>query len=424
MRNRRNVRTNKNKELLANKKFMMTIEILIIIIILSTGIIAFRKYQDNLLLAKQKEELTKQTEEIYTDIANLTSQDNGMEESKTIKISAVGDILCGTDMLADANDGSNNYDFHHMFANITQYTKNSDLSLGTFETNIVDSDYSGITKYNSPESFLQAIKETGISLVSLAHNHALDYGKSGLDATVKAINAQGMSITGIQNNSENENKEFTGIIKDVKGIKVAVLSYTYGLSNPELISEEEKNYANIYSKEKSEKDLEYAKSNSNYIIVIMHWGEVNDTNISEWQENVTNELIENGADMILGSHPSVIEPMKIIKNKDGKNILVAYSLGNYISSFKYENSDVELILNMEIIKKSDEEKAILKKVDYTPIYVLDNEKNDDDRFELCNMKGLALDYTNGNSKNISRKTYNKLINKLEWLDGIVNRREN
>ena len=80
----------------------------------------------------------------------------------------------------------------------------------------------------------------------------------------------------------------------------------------------------------------------------MHWGDVNSSTITDYQNNITGFLVNNDVDMILGSHPSVVEPMKIIQNAEGKNILVAYSLGNYISSLKYENADVELILNIQI----------------------------------------------------------------------------
>ena len=105
--------------------------------------------------------------------------------------------------------------------------------------------------------------------------------------------------------------------------------------------------------------------------------------------------------MILGSHPSVVEPMEIIQTEEGKNVLVAYSLGNYISTLKYANADVELILNIQIAKSSDSDKAILQKVDYTPIYVLDNGTKAENRFELTDMKKLAQDYANENTSKFS-----------------------
>ena len=192
------------------------------------------------------------------------------------------------------------------------------------------------------------------------------------------------------------------------------------MSNENELTEEEKLIANIYSEDLAKKDLEYAKENSNYIIAIMHWGDVNTSTISEYQNNITAFLVNNGVDMILGTHPAVVEPMKIIQNSEGKNILVAYSLGNYISTLNYDNADVELILNIQIAKTSDSDKAVLQKVDYTPIYVLDNGTKAENRFELTDMKQLAKDYANGDTSKISRQTYDKLIVKLEKLQNIVN----
>ena len=120
-----------------------------------------------------------------------------------------------------------------------------------------------------------------------------------------------------------------------------------------------------------------------------------------------------------GSHPSVVEPVELIKNENDEDVLVAYSLGNYISSFKYKNSDVEMIFNITISKKTDDEKATLESADYVPVYVLDNGSKSDDRFELKDMKKLALEYDQENDENITIKTYNEIIDKLTWLNQLM-----
>ena len=425
MRNRRNTRRkNTLVEKIYNKNYMIIFSILIATIIISIGIIQYRKYQDNLLLAKQSEELEKQTGEIFSLMEKDLSETKSSVEitrTTTAKIVAVGDILCQMDMIEDANSNGT-YDFSSMFANITKFVKDSNLAVGTLETNFVDTKYSGTGKYNSPREFLTAIKQSGIDLVSLAHNHELDYGIDGFNKTINEVQAQNIGITGISNNEENENKEFTGIIKEVNGIKIAFLGYTYGLSNESELAKEEKAVANIYSEDLVQKDLEYAKANSNYIIVIMHWGDVKTSAISENQKNITTFLVNNGVDAILGTHPTVVEPTEIIQDSEGKNILVAYSLGNYISTFKYDDADVELILNIQIAKASGSDKAVLQKVDYTPIYVLDNGRKAENRFKLTDMKKLAKDYANGDTSKISRRTYDELITKLEKLQNIVNNR--
>lgn len=424
MRNRRNTRRkNIVLDTITNKNFIIIVSILLAIMIISIVIIQCRKYQDKIMLAQQAEELEKQTGEIFTsmekDMNEATTASGEIVRTSTARIAAVGDILCQMDMVEDAySNGA--YDFSSMFSNITKFVQNSDLAIGTLETNFIDGKYSGVGKYNSPIEFLTAVKQSGIDLVSLAHNHELDYGIDGLNTTINKVQEQNISIIGISNNKENENKDFTGIIKEINGIKIAFIGYTYGLSNENELTEEEKLIANIYSEDLAKKDLEYAKENSNYIIAIMHWGDVNTSTISEYQNNITAFLVNNGVDMILGTHPAVVEPMKIIQNSEGKNILVAYSLGNYISTLNYYNADVELILNIQIAKTSDSDKAVLQKVDYTPIYVLDNGTKAENRFELTDMKQLAKDYANGDTSKISRQTYDKLIVKLEKLQNIVN----
>ena len=424
MRNRRNTRRkNIVLDTITNKNFIIIVSILLAIMIISIVIIQCRKYQDKIMLAQQAEELEKQTGKIFTsmekDMNEATTASGEIVRTSTARIAAVGDILCQMDMVEDAySNGA--YDFSSMFSNITKFVQNSDLAIGTLETNFIDGKYSGVGKYNSPIEFLTAVKQSGIDLVSLAHNHELDYGIDGLNTTINKVQEQNISIIGISNNKENENKDFTGIIKEINGIKIAFIGYTYGLSNENELTEEEKLIANIYSEDLAKKDLEYAKENSNYIIAIMHWGDVNTSTISEYQNNITAFLVNNGVDMILGTHPAVVEPMKIIQNSEGKNILVAYSLGNYISTLNYDNADVELILNIQIAKTSDSDKAVLQKVDYTPIYVLDNGTKAENRFELTDMKQLAKDYANGDTSKISRQTYDKLIVKLEKLQNIVN----
>lgn len=438
MRNRRNTRKrNVVLDTITNRNFIIIVSILLAIIIVAEGVIQIRKYQDRKLLAKQAEELEKQTGEIFTaienNLTNPSSDDETTGITRTARISAVGDILCQMDMIDDAKT-SDGYDFSHMFTEISKFVKNSDIAIGTLETNFVDGKYSGVGKYNSPIEFLKAVKDSGIGLVSLAHNHVLDYGTQGLETTISKIKEQNIEITGIKENLERtneqdentldeekqENPDFTGNIKEINGIKVAFLGYTYGLSNENEVNEEEKKKANIYSEELAKKDIEYAKQSSNYIIAIMHWGDVNSSEISEYQRNITSFLVENGVDMILGAHPSVVEPMEMIQTEEGKNVLVAYSLGNYMSTLKYDDANVELILNIQISKSSDSDKAVLQKVDYKPIYVLDNGTKAENRFELTDMKKLAQDYANGDTSRISRKTYESIISKLEKLQNTVN----
>lgn len=435
MRHRRNTRRkNIIVQTLTNKNFLIISSILIAIIIVLIGGLKLRSYLETKQIIEQAKKLDKETQEIFSamdqSLIDASTPSGDLQRVYNVDLSVVGDILCQMNMINDAKTDEETYNFTHMFSNIKQYVQNSDLAIGTLETNFTIDGYSDNELYNAPVELLQAVKESGIGLVSLAHNHVLDYGIDGIKETIASTKEQGIETVGIrknnlmtEENSQNEANDFTGIIKEVEGIKIAFLAYTYGLNGESSFTDEEKSVVNIYSEELALKDLEYAKQNSNYIIAIMHWGDVNSSEVSDEQNQITGFLVENGIDMILGSHPSVVQPMKIVQDSTGKNVLVAYSLGNYISTLQYENSDVEIILNISIAMKSNDNKAVLQKVSYTPIYMLDNGKSSENRYELVDMKEIIREYTEGDTSRISKSTYSKLVRQLEELQKIVNGEE-
>ena len=174
-----------------------------------------------------------------------------------------------------------------------------------------------------------------------------------------------------------------------------------------------------YIQNQLKEDLEYANKNADYNIIIMHWGNAYSTKPSKEQKNMAKFLVENGADIILGNHASAVQNMEIMKNKDGDNALVAYSLGNYISAETMDVSKIELVLNIEIRTDAENKKTVLSKVEYTPIYVLDNGEKAGNRYELIDMKGTAKAYANGNTKIVKKDTYNKLLDGLKLLERII-----
>ena len=416
-RSRRKKRTFKKiTDVISLKMFLSIMAILAVIIIACLGTIYYRSYQDKQLLAKQRQELDEKIESIFTETIQNIADSNSNKPDTIIRISAVGDILCGEEMLEDAKQGENNYSFDAMFQKITSLMKKSDISLGTMETNFVDKPYSGYGNRNSPKEFGEAVKNSGINLVSISTNHSLDYGIQGLNQTKKYLQNTGFSVVGDRLDEE------TVLIKTVKNTKIAFLSYTYGVEEQDKKKKEELEALNIYSEELAKKELEYAKENADYIFVIMHWGELYKTDPSKEQKEIADFLIENGANVILGNHPAAIQPMEVKQNSNGENVFVAYSLGNYISSINNDTSKVELVLNIELRKNGETGKVALSKVDYTPIYVLDNGNNASNRYELIDMKGVAKEYAGGNTKIVDKKTYQKLLEGLKLLEKVVEKR--
>lgn len=415
-RNRRNKRNFKKiTDVISLKTFLTILSILVAIIVVCLTTIFYRNYQDRQLLAKQRDELDKQIEDIFTETVQNIADSNDSKRDSIIRLSAVGDILCGDEMLKDAYDkSSDTYNFTPMLQNVSAFLKRSDIVVGTMETNFTENSYSGYgNKRNSPKEFAQAVKASGVNFASLSTNHNLDFGKSGLQETKDYLQELGYDTVG-DNLGENR-----VTIKTVKDTKLAFLSYTYGVEEQSLKSKQDLEAINIYSNKKAKEDLNYAKENADFTFVIMHWGDPYATKQNKKQEEIADFLIENGANVILGNHPAAIQPMEVRQNKEGENVFIAYSLGNYISSINKETSKVELVLNIQLRKNSEDGKVVLNKVDYTPIYVLDNGEKAKNRYELIDMKGVAKAYANGENVGISRKTYNKLLEGLNLLKKVI-----
>lgn len=415
---RRNLRgRNRVQEVISNKQFKIILIILILIIFLCVGIMQVRYIMDKREFAKQKEKLEQEIAAIY--VSNNQYEDEVEEEEEDdvlVSMTAVGDILCGNQILNDAyNRKEDTYDFNNMFASIKNLVRTSDVAIGTMETNFVDEKYTASGKFNSPIEFAKAVKNSGINVVATAQNHVFDYGYEGLVKTENALFSVGLSTTGTKTSQEDKSY----LLKSVKGIKIAFLSYTCNLNNDN-VSEDEMKSVNIFSEEKLKQDIELVKSEgAEFICTYMHWGEVNSNIVSQEQNEIVDVLLRNNVDLILGTHPAVIQKMEIKQNEKGKDVLIAYSLGNYISDFVYNNSNIELLLNIQLRKDGKTKEVYINKVTYTPIYVLDNGTKDENRFQLIDMQSVAKEYADGNTKIVTKNVYQKLINGLNVLEEII-----
>ena len=415
-RNRRNVRRIKSiKDVLSMKTFLLIVGILLSIIAICIGINTYREYSAKKILAEQKLEIEKQSQEIFSQMNNsIDSTNQSISESDVIiKMSAVGDILCSQAMLDDAyNEELNTYDFSHMFNKVSGFINDADIITGTMETGITEGEYSD---ENAPIEFAKAVRNSGVNLVTIAHNHSLDNGVNGIQETKENLQELGYDVLG--DKLENSNAV---IIKEVKNTKIAFLTYTCFLDNEEQKAEADKNCINMYSEEQVKSDVEYAKDEgAQYICVLIHWGDAISETVSEEQKNIADFLVDNDVDLIIGAHPSVVQPMEVRKNEDGENVFIAYSIGTYISTLSSEEARTELVLNIELRRSGTDGKVYLNKVDYTPIYVLDNGEEAQNRIELVDMKATVASYEGEETDMISKETYDELIRGLDRLNDIL-----
>ena len=415
-RNRRNKRRSRNiVDIISMKSFWLIMLVIFSTILICLGIRAYGGYQEREAIARQQEELDKQSQQLFAAIENDISQTNDKiaRTDSLIQMSTVGDILCGQEMIDDAyNVETKDYNFSSMFRNIANYINGADIVMGTMETNFTKGGYNS---ENAPKEFARAVKESGVNLVTISHNHSLDYGLEGLKNTKSTLQELGYDVIG-DNLEENDSV----LIKEVKDVPIAFLTYTCSVNNKEQKTKKELKAINMYSEKQAKEDIAYAKDQgAEYICVMIHWGDAISATVNNEQKEIANFLVDNGVDLILGAHPSVVQPMEIRKNKEGKNVFIAYSIGTYISTLPQDDAKVELVLNIELRKSGQDGKVYLNKVNYTPIYVLDNGTMAENRFELIDMKSAAKAYANGNAENITKETYNKLVAGLNQLNDIL-----
>ena len=283
------------------------------------------------------------------------------ETVKDYKISlfAVGDALIHDAIYKDAKtgeigeDGYDIYDFKKMLEYIKPLAKSHDLSFYNQETIIGGKDL-GLSNYpmfNSPDEIGINMLETGFNIVNLATNHTMDKGVTGATYSAKFWEQQNAYTTGSYTSSEKRNNIK---IAESKGITYAVLGYTYG-TNGLPVPEGYEYLVNVWSvygensyeeyKEIVKQDIESIRDKVDVLIVSMHWGNEYTHTPTWYQKDAAQFLANQGVDIIIGTHPHVIQPVEFIDNT-----LVIYSLGNFISAQTDENTRVGMMVSLDINK--------------------------------------------------------------------------
>ena len=276
--------------------------------------------------------------------------------------------------------------------------------------------YSNYPQFNSPEELAYGLADMGIDVLSTAGNHCLDKGFSGLSNTLNVLDSAKISHTGTARTKEERD---TILFKDINGVKVAFISYTYG-TNGIPIPDGKDFCVNLIDRDLIKKDIESAKSqNADVIIACMHWGIEYQTTQNAEQEELANFLFQNGVDIILGNHPHVLQPMekKTITLEDGtvKDCFVIYAFGNFICDQNAENTRSSIILNIDITKNTDG-KISIDNIDYVPTYMYKNPNLSIRKMKVLDIEKTISNYENGTDTSIGQSTYNLLQNELKKIN--------
>lgn len=308
---------------------------------------------------------------------------------KNITISAIGDIMAHDDQLkAQFDKDTNTYSFDNNFKYVKPYISNSDLAIANLETTLAGpkAKYSSFPKFNSPDELADAIKNSGVDIVSTINNHTYDRGSDGVYRTLDVLNSKDIEHVGTQKNDEDENF----LIKDVDGVKLGITAYSYGqvygsttALNGLNINYNDINNLNIFNSSYVDiafneiKDTLDVMNNkeSDLQVVILHWGDEYTRQPNEFQKELAKKLCDYGVDIIIGSHPHMVQPIEMIKSVENDNeTLVIYSLGNFLSNQRNEilnkkYTEDGVIANIGINKNLNTGETKISNVEYIPTWV-------------------------------------------------------
>ena len=323
-------------------------------------------------------------------------------EDKYATILSFGDTLVHSQVYKQAYDSTTDtYDFFPIFTEITKYFQDADITIGNAESPMAGKDrgYSGYPTFNAPEHLAVDLKELGVDILTTANNHCLDKGYSGLENTLNNLDSAGIAHTGTSRSVEEQN---TILHREVNGIDICFLSFTYGTNGISIPSD--KTYCvNIIDKQEIEKRILQAKSEypNSAIVVSMHWGIEYQTTPSSQQDDLANFLIANGADVVLGCHPHVLQPMKMVTATDENGVerqgLVIYSQGNFFSSQTKPNTRNTALFQITLKSDGSTGKISVDNAKYVPLYLYDK-RTTQNRYELLDLNQIIQDYESGSDK--------------------------
>ena len=283
-----------------------------------------------------------------------------------VKLIAVGDIMMHFPQIK-AGKNQNGYDYSHFFDEVSPILKKGDITIGNLETTLAGKkyDYSGYPRFNAPQILAKNLKDAGFTILNTSNNHSLDRFEKGVINTIDSLNNNNLNHIGTSNSKERNNYP---LIINKKGINLAFFSYTYG-TNGISIPKNKDYLVNLIDKDLIKNDLKLIENREiDFKIIYLHFGNEYKTYPNNYQKKLVTWLFENGFDVVLGSHPHVLQPMETYTINAEKKFVI-YSLGNFISNQRDKYRDSSIILEMDFEKNYLNGKTNMKDINYHPTWV-------------------------------------------------------
>ncbi len=293
-----------------------------------------------------------------------------VDSTVTVTFSSVGDIMCHSTQYNYSRVEADSFDFRPVFEYLKDYLNEKDILFGNLETVLAGETkkYSGYPFFNTPNEMASALKYAGFDFLFTSNNHANDQGYDGVKRTIEVLRKENIVPLGTHIPGDSI-KSYNFFVR--KGLRFGVLSYTYGTNYKEFSLNAKKYVNHIDSSQIKNDILDLRNRNVDVVIVYFHYGTEYNKKVSKYQMDITSKTVEYGADIILASHPHIIQPFEKFKTNNTKldSGFVAYSLGNFISNQRWRYSDGGLVFNFKVTKNIFTDSVYISEVNFLPIWV-------------------------------------------------------
>lgn len=340
-------------------------------------------------------------------------------KNTVIHFAAAGDMNITDNVVAS---GGNEGDYSLPFLDVAHLLSGADIAAMNFEGNLCDAPY-GNTK-SAPQSLAKAISNMGVDMLQLANSYTIHFGMHGLATTINAVHAAGMEPLGVYASQADfkESKGYT--IRNVQGVKIAFVAFTKGMNGLALPAGNENcvnllytDYASTYQQINTDgitSILEAAeKEKPDITVAMLHWGsEYNDT-VSDSQETIKNLMLENGVDIILGTHAHYLHKMEF--NQEN-GTFVAYSLGDFFGDAQRSGSEYSVVLDLEITKDHETGETKVTNFSCTPIFTVAEK---DKPLRVLRISQAMKAFETGYIDRVSQATYDDLEYALQRIEARI-----
>lgn len=280
------------------------------------------------------------------------------QDTTRLSLLFLGDIMQHDSQISAAYDPVNKrYDYIPCFQYIKPYIESADIAIGNLEVTLAGPPYKGYPQFSAPDELLIGLKDMGMDVLVTANNHCVDTGKKGLERTIDMLDSLKFPHTGTFKEAVDRLNDHPLLIEK-DSFRISLLNYTYGTNG---LPVTKPNIVNRLDTALIRQDLILAKAQKpDVIIVFVHWGEEYQSLPNAGQKRIAEFCFKHGAQMVIGAHPHVLQPMEWRKDK---NQFLAYSLGNFVSGQRKRYTDGGAVLYMELEKIKHKPDSAITRID-------------------------------------------------------------